>query len=177
MTLIHMIKLALAQMGEDSGANEIDEFRTLLTAYINEAYMEICQEKKQKFRQEGLLFSNGRAAISALARDAVRVLEVKNESECPLCFEVAADQIFIDHQDDVSCVVSYLYLPPLLSSDLDEPDMTERECHLLVDYATYRGLGLGDKDRQKRAEFFLMRYLSGYSALGSRHTRILNKYS
>jgi len=176
MTLINMIKRVLLQMGEDAGANEVSEYRALITDYINEAYLEICREKKQKYRQETIEFSNGRISMSQLANDVVRIIEILDINDCMVPFEVVADQIFINEIENKVYKVSYLYLPVRIILDGDIPDISESECNLLVDFATYRGLGLGDKDRQKRAEFFLMRYLSGYSALGARHGRMTNKY-
>ncbi len=176
MTLIDIMKLTLSQMGEDPGAGEISEFRTLLTAYINEAYQAICRDKKQKYHEELITFSDGRAQVDGLSKDAIRILEIKDENGCKIPFQVAADQIFISPAADGAYIAAYLYLPERLASDKDEPDLPERECYLLADYAAYRGLGLGGKDRQKRGEFFLMRYLSGLNALGSRQSQITNKF-
>ena len=80
MTLIDIMKLTLSQMGEDPGAGEISEFRTLLTAYINEAYQAICRDKKQKYHEESIAFSDGRAQVDGLSKDAIRILEIKDEN-------------------------------------------------------------------------------------------------
>jgi len=176
MTLLDIIKLTLSQMGEDSGTSEIEEYGSLLTAYINEAYMEICGEKKQKYHEENITFSDSRADISSLTKEAAVILGVKDENSSPVYFEIVADKIFVVGAESGDYTVEYLYLPERLSEDTDQPDIAERECYLLADFATYRGLSLGNPSRQKRAEFFLMRYLSGYSALGPRKSRIVNKY-
>jgi hypothetical protein len=176
MTLIDIVKLALSQMGEDTGVSETDEYGTLLTAYINEAYLEICREKKHKFSTETLAFLEGRADISSLSKDAVSILEIKSDFGAKVYFEIVADKIFLIGSEDSDYTVEYLYLPERLSEDTDEPDIKESECYLLADFATYRGLSLGSPSRQKRAEFFLMRYLSGYSSLGTRRNKIVNKF-
>lgn len=176
MTLIDIVKLSLSQMGEDTGTSEIDEYGMLLIAYINEAYMEICREKKQKYFRENLDFSDFRADISSLSEDVFSILDIKSESGAKICFEIIGDKIFLIGNEEGEFIVEYLYLPERLSEDTDEPDLTERECYLLADFATYRGLALGSPSRQKRAEFFLMRYLSGYSSLGQRRNHIVNKY-
>ena len=177
MTLINIMKLTLSQMGEDPGAAEISEYRTLLTAYINEAYQSICRDKKQKYTEDVMGFSDGRASLSSFNKEVFRIISIIDENGSKLPFQVAADQVFITPVSDGTCTVAYLYLPERLASDKDEPDLTDSDCYLLADYAAYRGLSLGGKDRQKRGEFFLMRYLSGLNALGNHQTQISNKFS
>jgi len=176
MTLLDMEKLALLQMGEDTDAAALAEYGTVLCAYINEAYMDICRNKKQKYAEEVLSFTDARAALDGLTRDVVTVLNVQSEDSVAMSFEVLADKLFLNGGEDGDYTVCYLYLPTRLADDTDTPDVPEQDCHLMADYATYRALALGNPARQKRAEFFLMRYLSGYAALNVGKTSIINKY-
>ncbi len=176
MTLLDMKKLALAQMGEDTGAEELDEYGELLKAYINEAYMQVCRHKKQKFNEETLEFTDGRAPLSGLAKQATVILSVADENDSKLSFDVLADRVFLSGGVSGTYTVQYLYLPGTLETDSDEPDLPDQDCMLLTDFATYRTLSLGNPTRQKRAEFFLMRYLSGYSDQKAKQTHLTNKY-
>ena len=176
MTLLDMKKLVLAQMGEDAGQDEMDEYGELLGAYINEAYMQICRHKKQKFAEQTLSFSEGRTALSNLTWQATVILSVTDDNDANLAFDVLADMIFLSGGASGIYTVQYLYLPERLSLDTDSPDLREQDCMLLCDFATYRALSLGNPTRQKRAEFFLMRYLSGYSDQKAKQMHLVNKY-
>lgn len=176
MTLLDIKKLALAQMGEDTGEAELGEYGALLCAYINEAYMQVCRHKKQKFAEQALAFAEGRAEVAALTNQATVILSIADENGGKMAFEVLADMIFLPGELTGTYTVQYLYLPGKLSEDTESPDLAEQDCGLLADFATYRALSLGNPTRQKRAEFFLMRYLSGYSDQKAKQTQLTNKY-
>ena len=176
MTLLEMKKLALAQMGEDTGDAELVEFGSLLNAYINEAYMQVCRHKKQKLAEEMVNFANGKAQLADLEKQATVILSISDEGETKVSFDVQADFIFIPDGAEGDFLVQYLYLPEKLTEDDDKPDLAENDCVLLCDFATYRMLSLGNPTRQKRAEFFLMRYLTGYSDQKAKQTHLVNKY-
>ena len=176
MTLLEMKTLALAQMGEDAGEAELAEYGLLLSAYINEAYMQVCRHKKQKLAEDTLTFVNGKAQIADLSKQATVILSLSDESETKAAFDVQADFIFIPNGAAGEFLVQYLYLPEKLTEDDDKPELAENDCVLLCDFATYRLLSLGNPTRQKRAEFFLMRYLTGYSDQKAKQTHLVNKY-
>jgi len=176
MTLIDIKKLALAQMGEEADDAALDEWGVLLNAYINEAYMQICRHKKQKFAEQTLGFNEGRLPISDLEREATVILDVTDSQGAKMAFDVLADIIFLADKRTQDGKVQYLYLPQKLMQDTDAPDLAEQDCALLADFATYRALSLGNPTRQKRADFFLMRYLTGYSDNKAKQTHLVNKY-
>ncbi len=176
MTLLEMKKLALAQMGEDTGEDELAEYGELLSAYLNEAYMQICRHKKHKFAEETLTFEDGRAPLGSLTKQATAIISVADDNGSKLSFDVLADWIFLSGEVSGAYIVQYLYLPEKLADDGDSPDLADSDCMLLTDFATYRALSLGNPTRQKRAEFFLMRYLSGYADQKAKQTHLVNKY-
>ena len=176
MTLLDLEKLVLAQMGEDAGAEELAEYGDLLCTYINEAYMQVCRHKKQKFTEQSLSFTQGRAQTFELEKEATVILSISDENGTKLAFDVLADTIFLPGKLNGDYTVQYLYLPEKLTEVTDSPDLVEQDCVLLADFATYRALSLGNPTRQKRAEFFLMRYLSGYSDQKAKQTHLTNKY-
>ncbi|MEX1308687.1 MAG: hypothetical protein AB1Z19_09175, partial [Eubacteriales bacterium] len=138
MTLLDMKKLVLAQMGEDTGQPELDEYGELIGAYINEAYMQVCRHKKQKFAEQTLSFAEGRALLSTLTQQAIVILSVTDENDAKLAFDVLADMIFLPGDISGTYTVQYLYLPERLTQDTDTPDLAEQDCMLLCDFATYR---------------------------------------
>ena len=176
MTLLDIKKLALAQMGEETDEEALEEFGVLLNAYINEAYMQICRHKKQKFAEQSIGFAEGRLPISTLEEEATVILDVTDGQGAKMPFDVLADIIFLADKRSQNCKVQYLYLPQKLVQDADTPDLAEQDCALLADFATYRALSLGNPTRQKRADFFLMRYLTGYSDNKAKQTHLVNKY-
>jgi len=175
MTLLEIIETALKQMGEDTDAAAMDEYKGLLTRYVNEAYMEIVRQKLRLIHTETVTFGDFKADAASLSRDLFAVVKIEKEDGANVPFKVSGGVIYALNADG-ELSVSYYYLPEALSEDTDVPETPEMSHMCMADYATFRGLLLGGSGSRDKAEVFIRRYLNGFAGLGTQSFHIRNKY-
>ena len=138
MTLDEMIVGVLAQMHRPYDGATMDEWRTRIKLYLNEALCDLTAALRP-WRRETVRIEGGCVNTALLSRHCIKVLE--------LCVDGRRRTFFYNGRLDClgvpgiisgEAVLCYRYMPPALENPDDTPDLPA-ECHpLLVTYAVAR---------------------------------------
>ena len=179
MTLEEIIKRTLENLNEDSDEDTVSEYRERIVAFANEAYLEICKNKYQPEKEEEVqIGSDGLIPASALPDGFFQATELWTVNGAPLRFVTAEDGIRA-HGYEGGAVLRYRYLPEELELDSAVPIFEAGMHYCLADYAAWRIMMTGSKQRQTRGEAFYNSYLLALTKITPQKglpLRIKNKF-
>lgn len=154
-----ILQRALIQCGEDVA--DLEEYRELLTGYVNEGYHRILREAYRPKKQQTLYIEAGGIASISVLKRAVEITHVaRGGKSMPYVYhpmERALEVVGAKEGDEIS--VTYTHDEPDMVDGDDEPRIPETAHGALADYATYRYLINGNLVKQQRAQAFLRAYV------------------
>lgn len=159
MTLEQLIQQTLENLNEDTDEDTVLEYRDRIVAFINQAYFEICREKYRPEREmEITTDAQGRILNAQLPEGFLRAVEIRTPNGALLRHKRDVKGIAVfGYSGEV--IMRYQYLPEEMESDEDTPIFEAGLHYCLADYATWRIMMTGSKQRQTRGEAFYNSYL------------------
>lgn len=166
MTLLEIIQCTLINLGEDTDAETVNEYKQGfgLVEHVNTGYMQVCERNYRPCRVERVLLdADGCFLPSGLSSTVLFIEGVYPEGGAgkgaPKAHYALPDsKVRVLNARNENVDVAYRYLPCVLENDTDVPLFPERFHDCLADYATYRVMGTGSVIRQQRAQFFLAEF-------------------
>ena len=166
MTLLEIIERALVNLGEDTDAETVEEYKQgfSIAGHVNSGYIQVCERDYRPCRvEQAELDEDGCFAPSDLAFAVIFIEGVYSAGKAGLApprahHALPDSRIRVPGAKEETVDVVYRYLPVLLENDGDAPVFPERFHDCLADYAAYRVLGAGSVLRQQRAQFFLQEF-------------------
>ena len=159
MNLKELMILTLRNYDEEPDETAIQEYRERMTAAINEAYLDICQEKLQPTKEITVVVGDdGKIAKTALPAAFVRPTAILTSQGGRLAFRQTIEGLTVYCHKGAAKMI-YIYTPTLLSGDNDVPVIDSQWHWCLSDFATWRLMCSGSRARQLRGEAYLNQYL------------------
>ncbi|MDL2220081.1 hypothetical protein LJC55_00210 [Eubacteriales bacterium OttesenSCG-928-N14] len=178
MIVAHLIERTLININEDVDAQTVLEYRDRIVDLMNEAYQELIATRIKPKKSCTVMVGEDGLIQRPLPEDMLQIAELTTTGGMPLRYEMREDGVFVYHHTG-QAQMRYIYMPPYLVEDDDEPDLTDWAHYALSDYATWRLMSTGSRARQVRGEVFLGQYLTTIArlaAVSSRAQQIVNKY-
>ena len=178
MTVRELIEQTLANYGLEADEQTVQEYRPVILRALNEAYSAALQRTLPQKTVECAVQADAFLPFSALPPDASRVLAVHTKAGIPVRFVPAGDGVRIACGEEL-VVVTVRLAPPALAADADTPRLPEGAQPLLSDFAAWRLMAAGGRQRQSRGEVFLNQYMTALAHLmpeGGQADRVRGKY-
>lgn len=165
MTLTDIVTGALQQLGRSSDRQTMDTWEKQLTAYANEAVMDIAKTVGLH-RSEPVEVADGEIDLSALERSCIKVISVKQNGE-HVFFRAGSATNKIAVLAEGPVVVDYRYKPQDLSNSTDKPEVPLHTHSIIVTYVVARERMSQDVSTQGGANPYFEMYHSKLNALRS----------
>ena len=162
MTLNDILVSALAQLDRGHDAQTLDAWRGKLTQFANDALIDLAYAFKP-VRTETADAGIGIIDTNSLSREFVKAVCVRTGDSIigfPDAFQ--GEYITVDANGPVE--LTYQYVPKLLSSPTDVPEIPERLHGLIVTYTVARERMSGDVSTQKGSTPYMQLYEQGKRA-------------
>ena len=144
MTLKELLTGALLQLDRGTDAQTLESWRDKLTCYLNDAMIDLTSELQPR-RTDELTLTNGSLDLSALPRDAVKVIALsRGSTRLPFYYGASTELLRVPAVVDGEVLVTYRYMPTLLKVDTDVPELPEWSHGAMVGYAVGRERASGD---------------------------------
>ena len=163
MTLNDILVSALAQLNRGHDAQTLDIWRDKLTRFANEACVDLAAVYKPRCT-ESISVSNKTFDTASLLHSCVKVCSLKKDgAEIPFSEGGASGILAAD--TDGGAEITYIYMPAVLSSPTDEPELPAW-CHgLIVSYVVARERASGDVNNQSGSNIYFSMYEVGKAML------------
>lgn len=144
MTLKEMLTGALQQLDRNTDSQTLELWRDKLTQYLNDAVIDLSGVLQPR-RTDALALADHEVDLAQLPRTCVKVIALKRgAARLPFYYGVGTGLLHVPAVADGQVVVTYRYLPPILSADTDVPELPNW-CHgALISYAVGRERASGD---------------------------------
>lgn len=161
MTLLEIIERALINLGEDTDADTVEEYKDEygIVGYINHAYFAVVENDWKPYKTATVTLNADSMLDFSDIPDLREIVSIKSGEVLPVVeYGEASDKIkvYTDASSDVD--VKYYYSPDALANDDDEPVFPSQYHDALSDFAAYRILITGTLTRQQRAQAFYIDY-------------------
>lgn len=178
MTVRELIEQTLSNYGMEADEQTVQEYRPAILRALNEAYSAALQRILPQKTVECAVQAESFIPFSALPAEASRVLAVHTKAGIPVRFVPAGEGVRIACGEEL-VVVTVRLAPPALAADADTPRLPEGAQPLLSDFAAWRLMAAGGRQRQSRGEVFLNQYMTALAHLmpeGGQADRVRGKY-
>lgn len=174
MTVLDLLKCVVRNMNEKDDQETLNVYRDEVLHYINEGYLDAAVSRIKPVKRIKCVSEDGRLPVSQIGQDFFEIVKVLDEHGVEVRHILNNENVFVK---DGVYTVEYVYVPPRLEGDTDEPIIPRPYHYILSDYATYRMFLKGSKGRQARGDAFLQSYLNGLSKMGQvKSSHLRNKF-
>lgn len=164
MTVRELIEQTLSNYGMEADEQTVQEYRPAILRALNEAYSAALQRTLPQKTVACAVQGESFIPFSALPDDASRVLAVHTQEGIPVRFVPAGEGIRIACGEE-TVVLTVRLTPPALATDADTPRLPEGAQPLLADFAAWRLMAAGGRQRQSRGEVYLNQYMTALAHL------------
>lgn len=174
MNLRALILAVLRNINEREDDATISAYRSEILGYINEGYLQAAISRIKPVKCAICQSVGGKIPLTDIGSDFYQINKILDKNSIEVRYSINSEYLFLK---DGSYQVEYVFVPPELSTDMDEPIFTKAYHYILSDYAAYRMFLKGSKARQARGDAFLSSYLNGVGKLVEyKRTHIKNKF-
>lgn len=152
MTLNNIIMSALRQLERGTDAQTIDSYQGTFTDYVNEALRLIARSRYKQTRQDIVkLDENGCFNLADLERECIRIETVNGGTGFT---QLITGVISCGGKEGDEVKVVYRFMPKLLSSTAEVPEVPERMHGAIASYVVARHrVSSGDPNMQAAAAY------------------------
>ncbi len=144
MTLQELLTGVLQQLDRGTDAQTVEVWRDKLTAFLNDAIVDLAGEFSLR-RTDEIALGSGTIDLGGLKRDCIKVLSLElGGKRWPFYYGTGSKCIRVPGAPDGTVRLCYRYLPLRISADTDVPDIPQWAHGLLVLYAAGRERAGGD---------------------------------
>jgi len=159
MTLVDIITRSLIELNRGTDAQSMEEWRTKLTIFANDAVQELAEHMELR-RTETVTAEDGKILVKSLQRPCIKVVDVRQNGGT-IAFTQAENSYEVNVSSNGEMEVEYRYAPLEMANDNDEPDIPAYLQRLIVSYVVYREHMTADPTMQRRADPFFQLHEQG----------------
>lgn len=152
LTLMELITAALTELERPTDQATVLLWRDRLTAYANEAVMDLTNTFRP-WRRDPVSLQNGMLSLQQLPYNASKVLGIEREGvRLPFYYGDSTETVCLPTVADGTVTVVYRYCPQELVQDTDVPQLPIVCHHLIVMYMVARDRSHGDASAQNSSK-------------------------